>query len=148
MDTKDIKDLMDLIDGTDFIEVEVERGGERIRLRRKEAAAAGPDRSVAEAPAETARHEPGRKEEDSHFKVNSPFVGTFYRSASPNVDPFVEVGSEVKKGQALCIIEAMKLMNEIEAEADGVITRIAVETGQPVEYGQLLFLIDTGGPKD
>ena len=75
--------------------------------------------------------------------VTSPMVGTFYRAPAPNADPFVEVGEPVKKGQTLCIIEAMKLMNEIEAEVDGIVTAIHVENGKPVEYGQKLFSIRT-----
>ena len=74
--------------------------------------------------------------------VKSPFVGTFYRSSSPTSDPFVEVGKRVKKGQTLCIVEAMKLMNEIEADKDGVIKEIRAESGQPVEYDQPLFVIE------
>ncbi len=73
--------------------------------------------------------------------IISPMVGTFYRAPAPNADPFVEIGDVVKKGQTLCIIEAMKLMNEIESDADGVVTAIYVENGKPVEYGQKLFAI-------
>jgi acetyl-CoA carboxylase biotin carboxyl carrier protein len=75
--------------------------------------------------------------------ITSPMVGTFYRAPAPNADPFVEIGEPVKKGQTLCIIEAMKLMNEIESEADGVVTAIHVENGKPVEYGQKLFSVRT-----
>jgi acetyl-CoA carboxylase biotin carboxyl carrier protein len=75
--------------------------------------------------------------------VTSPMVGTFYRAPAPNADPFVEIGETVKKGQTLCIIEAMKLMNEIESDADGVVTAIHVENGKPVEYGQKLFSVRT-----
>ncbi len=74
-------------------------------------------------------------------QITSPMVGTFYRAPAPNADPFVEIGDVVKKGQTLCIIEAMKLMNEIESDADGVVTAIYVENGKPVEYGQKLFAV-------
>jgi acetyl-CoA carboxylase biotin carboxyl carrier protein len=77
-----------------------------------------------------------------HITITSPIVGTFYRSPSPDADPYVEEGDYVKKGQVLCIVEAMKLMNEIESEVDGRITKILVESTKPVEYGQALFLID------
>ena len=76
--------------------------------------------------------------------ITSPFVGTFYRSANPDAAPFVDEGTKIKKGQALCIVEAMKLMNEIEAEVEGVIVQILVENGQPVEYGEPLFKIRQG----
>ena len=80
----------------------------------------------------------------SHHGVHSPFVGTFYRSPSPEESVFVEVGDRVKKGQTLCIVEAMKLMNEIESDAEGVVVRVLVENAQPVQYGDALFEIDTG----
>ena len=99
-------------------------------------AAATPAVEKAAAPAKTAG--------DRTFTVNSPFVGTFYRSASPENPPFVDVGTVVKKGQVLCIVEAMKLMNEIESEIEGVIVQILVENGQAVEYGEPLFKIKQG----
>ena len=77
--------------------------------------------------------------------ATSPIVGTFYRSPSPDAPPFVDVGAMVRKGQVICIIEAMKLMNEIESEADGIIVRALVENGHPVEYGEPLFIIDPSG---
>jgi acetyl-CoA carboxylase biotin carboxyl carrier protein len=80
--------------------------------------------------------------EGNLFTVASPIVGTFFRAPAPDAVPFVEVGARVKKGQVLCVIEAMKLMNEIESEMDGVIARILVENGHPVEYGEPLFLVD------
>ncbi|MBM4128786.1 MAG: acetyl-CoA carboxylase biotin carboxyl carrier protein, partial [Nitrospira sp.] len=82
------------------------------------------------------------EEETRLITVTSPIVGTFYRAPSPESDPFVEAGSRVKKGQVLCIIEAMKLMNEIESEVDGIVIKVLVENGQPVEYGEPLFLIE------
>jgi acetyl-CoA carboxylase biotin carboxyl carrier protein len=89
--------------------------------------------------AEAAEPEPAR----NLFTVPSPIVGTFYRAPAPESPPFVEVGARVKKGQVLCILEAMKLMNEIESEVDGVVAKILVENAHPVEYGEPLFLIDT-----
>jgi acetyl-CoA carboxylase biotin carboxyl carrier protein len=84
---------------------------------------------------------PGLEADRNAHAITSPMVGTFYRASAPNADPFVEIGDVVKKGQTLCIIEAMKLMNEIESDADGVVTAIYVENGKPVEYGQKLFAI-------
>lgn len=96
---------------------------------------------VASAPAPKAAVEAGPGVDSDAVFITSPFVGTFYRAPSPEADNFVEAGNSVKKGQTLCIIEAMKLMNEIEADATGVIKAILVENGQPVEYGQPLFII-------
>jgi acetyl-CoA carboxylase biotin carboxyl carrier protein len=86
-------------------------------------------------------HAPAKSVESGHV-LKSPFVGTFYRSTTPGSDPFVEIGSRVRKGQSLCIVEAMKLMNEIEADRDGVIREILAENGQPVEFDQALFVIE------
>jgi len=83
-----------------------------------------------------------QKEEEMLHTITSPLVGTFYRASSPDAPPFVEVGAKVEKGQVLCIIEAMKIMNEIESDVSGVIKKILVENGQPVEYGEPLFLIE------
>ena len=84
------------------------------------------------------------EEDESHrlMTITAPLVGTFYRASTPEVAPFVEVGDRVKKGQVICIIEAMKLMNEIEAEADGIVARVLVENSHPVEYGEPLFLLE------
>jgi acetyl-CoA carboxylase biotin carboxyl carrier protein len=96
---------------------------------------------VAPAPPPPAVVAPPAAAADRHVSVSSPFVGTFYRAPSPEAPYFVEVGQRVKKGQVLCIVEAMKLMNEIEADADGIIAACLVENAQPVEYGQTLFRI-------
>lgn len=84
-----------------------------------------------------------RKEEENYYAIRSPMVGTFYRSPSPGADPYVKEGDIIKKGQVLCIIEAMKVMNEIESDVSGKVVKILVENGQPVEYNQSLFLVDT-----
>jgi acetyl-CoA carboxylase biotin carboxyl carrier protein len=109
-----------------------------------------PQQMVEPAPslAPTTPHEP--KDEESEFPpgvevVKSPIVGTFYRAPSPESPPYVEIGTYVKKGDTLCIIEAMKIMNEIEADTEGKVVKILVENGQPVEFGQPLFLIDPNG---
>jgi acetyl-CoA carboxylase biotin carboxyl carrier protein len=155
MNLKDVKDLIDLISGTDVVEVEVERGGARIRVRRDGGAA--PAAAPAPAlPAPVAAHQvvaaaavaPGAPKPESALPENvalvrAPLVGRFYRSPGPDAAVFVEVGDRVRKGQVLCIIEAMKLMNQIEAEQAGVVRAVLVEDGRPVEFGEPLFEIQT-----
>ena len=136
MNLKEIKDIIKVIDGTDISEIEIERSGERLVIKRSlgESAVkkAGPsDKSKGSVP-----------EGSELVAVVSPLVGSFYRSPSPDSPPFVEVGSEVRKGDVLCIVESMKLNNEIEVESDGIIVSILVENGQSVEYGQSLFLLE------
>ncbi len=154
MNLKEIKELIEMLKDTDISEVEIERSGVKVRLRKggdityhpsmprmeyPPAAIVAP--AVSEAPA-AAAEKPAEPVKSSHIKVTSPIVGTFYRSSSPDKPSYVEVGDTVKKGQILCIIEAMKLMNEIESESAGKIVSILVENGQPVEYGQPLFVIE------
>lgn len=151
MKKNEIQELIELLQGTDVAEIEIENEGRRVRIRRGvtpdvqdivvpsaiQTPAAGPP---TEAGNQTA---PGEGESDSSMvTVTSPIVGTFYRSPSPELPPYVDMGSDVVKGQVLCIIEAMKLMNEIESETDGNIVRILAENGQAVEYGQPLFIIN------
>jgi acetyl-CoA carboxylase biotin carboxyl carrier protein len=146
MNYKEIKELIDLIRDTDIAEIEVERSGTRIRLRReKKESATVQVREVAVAPAASPREEAGapvQEEQAAAGTVRSPLVGTFYGAPDPNSRPFVEVGDRVAKGQILCIVEAMKLMNEIEAEFSGTVAEAFLEDGQPVEYGQPLFRIE------
>lgn len=150
MNYKEIKELIDLISDTDVLEVEVERSGTRIRLRR-EGRAAPPQvetRKVAAAPAppvEAEEPEPAKDPGGEEGVIRAPLVGTFYRSPGPDAAMFVEVGDRVSEGQTLCIVEAMKLMNEIEADQAGVVREIFVEDHQPVEYGQPLFRIEREG---
>ena len=159
MNAKDVKDLIDLIQGTDVVEVEVERAGLRIRVRRDgaahpAAAAGGVQPAVlpvpvapapAAAPAQATAGQGGGAAAPPAgvVLVTAPLVGRFYRSASPESGPYVEVGDRVRKGQVLCIIEAMKLMNQIEAEQGGTVRAILAEDGEPVEFGEPLFEIDT-----
>jgi acetyl-CoA carboxylase biotin carboxyl carrier protein len=144
----EVHHLVELLRKHDLAELEVEHKGLRIRVRRGGASAD----TVPAMPAEPARSgrepvaEPAAAPEvaqDVLVPVTSPIVGTFYRSPSPDADPYVEEGDYVKKGQVLCIVEAMKLMNEIESEVDGRIHKILAESTKPVEYGQPLFLIDS-----
>ncbi len=131
-----LRELIQLLDEANLTEIEVKQDDDRIRLRREPAPTVGASRTenLSTAAAEV-------PEIDGAY-VTSPFVGTFYRSPSPDVDPFVEVGDRITPGQVLCIVEAMKLMNEIEAEVEGEIAEILVENGKPVEYGDRLFRIE------
>ena len=142
MDLQKISKILDLIEKTGFSEVEIEQGDLRIKARKRF------PRSVREKETgptiETqANTKTILEANENQTIVRSPLVGTFYRSPSPGAPVFIEVGDMVKKGQALCIIEAMKLMNEVEAEADGKIVSIYIENAQPVEYAEPLFLIET-----
>jgi acetyl-CoA carboxylase biotin carboxyl carrier protein len=147
IDKTQLEELMQLLDRHGFDELEIERGEERVLLRRNPApAAAIPAPAPAPpAPARRAASEPpprGPEPADpNEVFITSPFVGTFYRSPSPQDDPFVAEGQDIAPGQALCIVEAMKLMNEIEAEIRGTIIEVLVENGTPVEYGDRLFKV-------
>lgn len=140
MEITDLKELLSLLKDTDISELQVEKDGTKIKIRRQMVFSPMEVQSRVHTVIESSK-EP---DEDVQrlITATSPIVGTFYRAASPETAHFVEVGTRVKKGQVLCIIEAMKLMNEIESELDGVIVRALVENGQPVEYGEPLFLID------
>jgi acetyl-CoA carboxylase biotin carboxyl carrier protein len=144
VDISEIRKLIRLIQDTDVAEIEVSDGSQTVRLTRQSAAAPvqlvqQPVAAAAPAPAATpAAAAPAQNE--AHL-LKSPMVGTFYRAASPEAEPFASEGKKVKKGETLCIIEAMKLMNEIEAEYDGVVEEVLVENATPVEYGQPLFVI-------
>jgi acetyl-CoA carboxylase biotin carboxyl carrier protein len=152
MDLRKLKTLIELVESSGIAELEIAEGEERVRITRSlpptsaptappgtaqalpadaQGSIPAPEALAAGAPAATA---------EGHV-VKSPMVGTFYRSASPGAKPFVEIGDEVQVGDPLCIIEAMKLMNEIEADQAGVIKAILIENGQPVEYGQALVVI-------
>ncbi|MBA5867025.1 MAG: acetyl-CoA carboxylase biotin carboxyl carrier protein [Nitrospira sp. CR1.3] len=146
---KHIQELVDLLKRNNLTELELEREGVRIRVRHevgiKSIAAAGPDivPAAAAAASQLAAAGGGPPEDTGGLvTITSPIVGTFYRSPSPDADPYVEEGDFVKKGQVLCIVEAMKLMNEIESEVDGQVVKILAESTKPVEYGQALFRID------
>ncbi len=144
MDIQKIDQILNLIEKTSFVEVEVEQDGLRIRARK--GAASSSSLKVETKPAvevQAASQSVPDEKNDKRIMSRSPLVGTFYRAPSPNASPFVEVGDLVKKGQVLCIVEAMKLMNEVESEIEGKVVSIYVENAQPVEYGEPLFLIET-----
>jgi len=128
-------------------EIEVDLGHARLRLARAPAAPALPAASAVHVPAASAERPAPVVDAApaTAVTIEAPMVGTFYRAPSPTADPYVREGDVVKQGQVLCIIEAMKLMNEIESKTGGRIVRILVENGQPVEYGQPLFLVDPAG---
>jgi len=146
MDIQKIDQILNLIEKTSFIEVEVEQDGLRIRARKGVSSSSSSPLKVETKPAvevEAASKSVPDEKNDKRVMSRSPLVGTFYRAPSPNAPPFVEVGDLVKKGQVLCIVEAMKLMNEVESEVEGKVVSIYVENAQPVEYGEPLFLIET-----
>ena len=152
MDLRKLKKLIDLVEESGIAEIEVTEGEEKVRITRTIAAAApvyaapapaaaAPVAAPAAAPAAAAPAAAPAARDLSNAQ-KSPMVGTFYRAPGPNAAAFVEVGQQVKVGDTLCIIEAMKLMNEIEAEKSGVIKEILVDNGTPVEYGEPLFIIE------
>lgn len=146
MNLEEIKNLIDMIKDTDITEIELEEKNVKVKLKR--GYSVNRDESYLETlPAGESRHITAPKNEleeqkSSREEIVAPMVGTFYRAPSPDTDPFVEKGDTVNPGDTLCIIEAMKLMNEIEVETRGRITDILVENGQPVEYGEPLFIIE------
>ncbi|MBI2159486.1 MAG: acetyl-CoA carboxylase biotin carboxyl carrier protein [Candidatus Rokubacteria bacterium] len=138
-----VRQLGEALEEFGLQEIEVASGGVRIRLQRPGAARPAPAAPAAHAPAETpAAPAVADIVPPSMVTVDAPMVGTFYRAPSPNAEPYVREGDLVKEGQILCIIEAMKLMNEIESKVAGRVAKVFVENGHPVEYGQPLFLID------
>ena len=159
MDIRKVKKLIELLDESGIAEIEITEGEESVRISRyspgyapqmpqvqyaqpQPAAAAAPAaEQAASASASTREAEP----EEDGFAVIAPMVGTFYSAASPGSAPFVQVGDRVNQGDTLCIVEAMKMMNQIEAEVSGTIKSIRVQNGDPVEYGQVLFIIDQRG---
>jgi acetyl-CoA carboxylase biotin carboxyl carrier protein len=155
MDLRKLKTLIDLVQNSGISELEISEGEEKIRIAKHLSAAPGttmvsmpmptaapmiPAGHGAVPPAPTSAAEAVPAEPAGH-QITAPMVGTFYRSGSPGAAPFVEVGQSVKAGDRLCIIEAMKLMNEIESDTTGVVKAILVENGQPVEFGQPMFVI-------
>ncbi len=138
MDLEKLKEFIDFMNENNLCELEIEEEGKRIRLKKF-----SPEQAViiGQSPTPAPKEQP--QEKPSHLiEVKSPMVGTFYRAPSPEAKPYVEAGDIIKAGDIICIIEAMKLMNEIKAEISGKITQILVENGQPVEFGQSLFLIE------
>lgn len=141
MELEDLKSLIALLQDTDITELLVEKEGTKVKIRREKIFSSVEISHKPPAVQETFLKE-AEEEPQRLITVTSPIVGTFYRSPSPDAPPFVEMGLKIKKGHVLCIIEAMKLMNEIESEVDGIVVKALVDNGQPVEYGEPLFLIE------
>ncbi|QPF72597.1 acetyl-CoA carboxylase biotin carboxyl carrier protein [Roseateles sp. DAIF2] len=155
MDLRKLKTLIDLVSESNISELEITEADGKVRIVKSDGQVAVPMAAlpvmapaaaapVAAAPAAAAAAPvaaPAPAAETGHI-VKSPMVGTFYRASSPNAKSFAELGQQIKEGDAICIIEAMKIMNEIEADKTGTITKILVENGQPVEFGQALFVIE------
>jgi len=158
MDIRKVKKLIELLDESGIAEIEITEGEESVRISRyaqggpvhaapppAPAAPAAPAAHPAEAAPQADTPAPAAAPEEDGHEVTAPMVGTFYSAASPGASPYVQVGDRVSEGDTLCIIEAMKMMNQIEAETSGVIKSIRVQNGEPVEYGQTLFVIDQRG---
>ncbi|MDH3590620.1 MAG: acetyl-CoA carboxylase biotin carboxyl carrier protein [Planctomycetota bacterium] len=151
MDVRELKKIVEIMNQNDLTEIEIEEEGKRLRLKKAGAtvtqtvvaapapvampAAPVPAAAAAGEPAAAAAIEPG------HHTITAPMVGTFYRSPSPESDPYVHSGDKVKSESVVCILEAMKVMNEIKAECNGEIVKVCVENGEAVEYGQPLFIV-------
>jgi len=145
MDIRKIKKLIELLEESGIAEIEIKEGEEAVRISRMPTGVhavpvAAPAPLAAGTPAAAAA--PAPKPKGNEHVVTAPMVGTFYASASPGSKPFIEIGDEVKVGQVLCIIEAMKMMNQIECDKSGRITSIMAQNGDPVEFGQPLFVIE------
>lgn len=143
MNLEEIKLLMDIISETDVTELELKNGDSKIRIKRRcPGADTPPPFETAQVQAQKQKVSESSKEENNYEEIVAPMVGTFYRAPSPDSRPYVEIGDIVNPGDILCIIEAMKLMNEIEVETRGKIIDILVANGEPVEYGEPLFIIE------
>jgi len=163
MDVRHLKKLIKIVEESQINELEIEDGGSRIKIVKNPTGAASLAANphlaalasgmhhlpelvpTSPQPSESSLAEKETKEDSSLVEIASPMVGTFYRAPSPGAAPFVEVGDRVKLGQTLCILEAMKLMNELECEVPGIVREICVENAQPVEFGHRLFLIEPEG---
>lgn len=152
MDIRKVKKLIELLDESGIAEIEITEGEEAVRISRYPTGApAAPAPAVAApapqapgpaaVPAQSAEPVAAQAEEDGYL-VTAPMVGTYYSASSPGAAPYVQVGDRISEGDTLCIIEAMKMMNQIEADVSGVVKSIRVQNGEPVEYGQVLFVID------
>lgn len=159
MDIRKVKKLIELLDESGISEIEITEGEESVRITRNPPSVAAaapayvtpafaapvPEAPPAAPPATAAA--PAAADESDGYAVTAPMVGTFYAASSPGSPPFVQVGDHVNEGDTLCIVEAMKMMNQIEAEVSGTVKSIRVQSGDPVEYGQILFVIDQRHPE-
>ena len=159
MDIRKVKKLIELLDESGIAEIEITEGDDSVRISRyaqgapvtvaspapAAVAAPAPAPAAAATPAEPAAAAQSPAPEEEGFAVTAPMVGTFYAAPSPGASPYVQAGDRVSAGDTLCIIEAMKMMNQIEADVSGVVKSIRVQNGEPVEYGQTLIVIDQRG---
>ncbi len=154
MDIRKVKKLIELLEESGIDEIEIKEGEESVRISRNQNKGMAPQyyappapvpaapAAAAEPASAAAKADSGSSDEPAGHKVKSPMVGTFYRSSSPDSSPFVEVGQSVKAGDTLCIVEAMKMMNQIEADKSGTVVAILVDNAEPVEFDQPLFVIN------
>ena len=149
MDIRKVKKLIELLEESELTELEIREGEESIRLSRSGTATAAQPQPAVVSPAPGSAVRPPPDDEDPNpapdmEAVISPMVGTYYAAANPDSEPYVGIGSEVNAGDTICVIEAMKIFNQVEAETSGIVRRILKNTGDPVEYGETLFLIESG----
>jgi len=139
METKKLKEFIKFMEDNNLNELEIEEDGKRIRLKKNSS-----DQPVviSQTPSQTPAAPENKPSESNTLEIKSPMVGTFYAAPSPGAKPYVEIGTAVKPGDIVCIVEAMKLMNEIKAEVGGKVVQILVENGDPIEFGQILFAIE------
>ena len=151
MDIRKVKKLIELLDESGIAEIEITEGEDSVRISRYASSAAvvaapapmpAPVAPAAAAPQGAEAATPAEAPEDDGYEVTAPMVGTFYAASSPGAAPYIQVGDRVNEGDTLCIIEAMKMMNQIEADVSGVVKSIRIQNGEPVEFGQVLFVID------
>ncbi len=153
MDLNLIRKLVKLVDSSEVTDLEIEENGLRVKIAKKirgvkavtQPQFLSPSQTVPQTPSDQKAEESAAAKESKEklHEVHSPIVGTFYRAPAPDADPYVQVGDSISQGSVLCIVEAMKLMNEIESDVSGKIVKILVENGKPVEYNQPLFLVQT-----
>jgi len=140
MEIKKLKEFIKFMEDNGLNELEIEEDGKRIRLKKN---SSGQPIVVSQAPSQVPAASPeGEATTTNTLEIKSPMVGTFYTAPSPGAKPYVEIGSHIKSGDIVCIVEAMKLMNEIKAEVGGKVVQILVESGEPIEFGQTLFVIE------
>jgi len=151
MDIRKVKKLIELLDDSGIAEIEITEGEESVRISRYSAhapavaapmVAAAPVAAPVAMPAAAPAAAPAEVVEEDGFEVTAPMVGTFYSASSPGAAAYVQVGDRINEGDTLCIIEAMKMMNQIEADVSGVVKSIRIQNGEPVEFGQVLYVID------
>ncbi|MDH3547004.1 MAG: acetyl-CoA carboxylase biotin carboxyl carrier protein [Gammaproteobacteria bacterium] len=150
MDIRKVKKLIELLDESGIAEIEITEGEESVRISRYAQAvpvavsppAAAPAPAAPVPSTQVSAPQPAAETEEEGYAITAPMVGTFYATSSPGAPPYVQVGDRVNEGDTLCIIEAMKMMNQIEADVSGIVKSIRVQNGEPVEYGQVLFTID------